>query len=91
MNRYRTEFFAKCPNNGLRIKYQLEIVAGEKVMVEDIIAAVDALSSGFHEDIADQLHARLGHQQVLTAHHHGVDIETIRPHVAHWMNASEAG
>lgn len=84
MNTYKTKFFAFCPVNEARIEYALEIQTGIVIKVEDIIDAVTLLSRGFHEEIADQLHKEFGGTQTLKASHHGVDIETIRPHIAHW-------
>jgi hypothetical protein len=78
-NRYRTTFMLKCPNNDRIIRYALEIESNSTIMVENIIAAVDALPfEGFQEDIADQLAAALPGKHILIAHHHGVDIETRR-------------
>ena len=84
MNIYTTNFYAKCPVNGARIGYTLTIHTGHVVKAEDITGFVDAIGSGLHEDIADDLLARFGGSQRLTADHHGARIETIRPHVAHW-------
>lgn len=84
MNKYTTNFFAVCPNNGIRISYELTITTGQVIHAEDIVAEVEAIKEGLHEDIADQLLANLGGTQVLKADHHGVCIETIRPHMAHW-------
>jgi hypothetical protein len=79
VNAYSTEFFANCPNNGIRIRYKLRIEAGETVIpVEQILAGVELVSEGFHEDIADELLKRFGGLQTLTADHHGVTIETVR-------------
>lgn len=77
MNAYTVEFFACCPNNGIRIKYRLRIETAEVIPVEQIAAAVDA-EDGFHEEIADRMFARFGGRQVMTADHHGVQIETTR-------------
>jgi hypothetical protein len=79
MNRYRTSFYAKCPINGIRIAYDLIIDADKILAVEDIIAEVERIDVGFHEDIADTLFARFGGMQTLTANHHSVLIETTRP------------
>lgn len=84
MNIYTTKFFARCPVNRARIEYELKIQTGNVIQVEDIIDFVETLSEGYHEDVADKLLTRFGGSQVLKAHHHGVDIETIRPHLAHW-------
>lgn len=84
MNIYRTKFVAVCPVNGLAIAYALEIQTGEVIRVEGIIRKADSILAGLHEDIADQLYAAFGGSQRLKATHHGVDIETIRPHLAHW-------
>ena len=78
MNAYSTEFFAQCPNNGVRIKYSLRIETASVVSVEEILAAVDLIDQKFHEEIADDLFGRFGGRQTLRAHHHGVDIETVR-------------
>lgn len=76
-NTYTTSFFATCPNNGIRVHYHLSIVSETMLAVEEIMAAVHAITSGFHEDIADALMA-LGGQQTLNADHHGVHITTYR-------------
>lgn len=80
MNIYTRQFVATCPNNGQPIIYTLriEVIASRMIQVEHITTATTLHRSGFHEAIADDLHARFGGRQVLTAHHHGVDIETIR-------------
>ena len=87
MNIYSTRFFAVCPANGARIDYSLTIHTGQMLKVEDILAFVGQLSAGYHEDLADKLAAEFGGQQRLKAEHHGVQIETIRPHAAHWARA----
>lgn len=84
MNIYTAEFFANCPNNGARVKYELRIQTGEVIPVEQINAKLNGISDGYHEEIADELQQSLGGTQTLRAHHHGVHIETIRPHLAHW-------
>ena len=78
MNAYTTEFFATCPNNGIRIKYLFRIESRVVIPVEQIIAKVDSLCEGFHEEIADELLLAFGGIQTLTAEHHGVGIETTR-------------
>lgn len=78
MNTYTVEFFARCPANSLRIKYRLEISTHVMLMVEDIVDEVEGIERGFHEDIADRLQAKFGGHQTMTAHHHGVDIKTVR-------------
>lgn len=75
MNVYRHTFTARCPNNGVEITYRLKIRSREPIMAETIVEACQ-FDVGFHEDIAEVLHARLGGRHRLTAHHHGVDIET---------------
>lgn len=78
MNAYSTEFFADCPNNGVRIKYALRIETGLVLAVEQIIAKVQSISEGFHEEIADELHEAFAGRQSLRADHHGITIETTR-------------
>lgn len=78
MNAYTTEFFANCPNNGIRIKYRLRIETRYVIPVEQITAKVESISEGFHEEVADELLRTFGGVQTLTADHHGVTIETIR-------------
>ncbi len=78
MNAYTTEFFARCPNNGLRIKYRLRIETGAVIPVEQIIAKVEGLPDAYHEELADDLLLSFGGVQTLTADHHGVTIETTR-------------
>lgn len=80
VNIYEREFVAACPNNGEPITYQLMICKpmGERIFVEEIVAATDMIEVGYHEDIADSLLNDFGGKQILSAHHHGVTIETIR-------------
>lgn len=78
MNAYTTDFFAICPNNGIRIRYRLRIETESVIPVETIVAVVGGLSEGFHEPFADLLHATFGGMQTLVADHHGVTIETTR-------------
>lgn len=79
MNTYTRQFVAACPNNNVPIIYNLRIEAGDRmIQVEHIVTATALIKQGFHEQIADELHRRFGGRQVLRAHHHGVDIETIR-------------
>lgn len=79
MNTYTTEFFAQCPNNGMRIKYSLRIDSMQMIPVEQITAAVENVADDYHEEIADHLHAEFGGRQTLTAEHHGVTVQTTRP------------
>lgn len=79
MNKYRYTFNRACPNNGLIINYRLMIYSPNVLMVESIIEEVDNLpEKGYHEAFADTLTRVLPGRQVLRAHHHGVDIETVR-------------
>lgn len=79
MNIYRKQFYSPCPNNGQIIDYRLEIQTDVMIQVEHINTAVAVMQSGsYHEDIADALFAMFGGQQSLKAHHHGVDVETLR-------------
>ncbi len=78
MNTYTTEFFATCPENGIRIKYELEIKTDKAVPVENIIEVVGRMKSGYHERIAEDLRAAFGGLQTLLAEHHGVRIKTHR-------------
>ena len=79
MNTYQTKFFATCPNNGIRISYDLSIHTTDVLPVEQIVAAVHGLGDKFHETLADELHEKFGGDQVLIADHHGVWITTHRP------------
>lgn len=78
MNIYRYQFVSTCPVNGASIIYSLEIRATAIVRVEHIVTACQLHPRDFHETIADALFERFGHVQILKAHHHGVDIETVR-------------
>lgn len=91
MNTYKTKFFANCPENGIRVEYDLTINTGSVVKVEDLIEVVQGIGAGLHEDIADRLSARFGGTQTLVADHHGVTINTTRPHLAQWSKPSESG
>lgn len=78
LNKYRAEFFARCPINGIRVKYALLIETTEAIRVELIVNRVEAIREGLHEALADELHAAFGGKQTLTADHHSVIIETTR-------------
>lgn len=78
LNRYHVTFTATCPNNGVEIDYDLTIETNLTIMVEDIMAEVQSIKCGFHEDIADRLGNRFLGRQTLKGHHHGVDITTVR-------------
>lgn len=77
-NIYRRSFSAVCPNNGVVIDYSLEISHRDMIEVEGIVDATSGLEPTYHEALADALWERFGGAQNLKAHHHGVDIETIR-------------
>ena len=78
MNIYTYKFTAMCPSNNLSIEYCLKIETAKMVMVEEIKAVVSSLKNEYHEVMADELYRQLGGNQVMTARHHGVDIETRR-------------
>lgn len=80
MNTYAIEFFSNCPNNGVRVKYHLRIETTNMIRVEDIVTEAERVEDGtlFHEEIAERLALALPGRQTLTAHHHGVDIITVR-------------
>lgn len=78
VNAYTTQFFARCPNNGIRIRYALRIETSEVLSVEEIITTIEQVDEGYHEQIADDLLEALGGIQTLTADHHSVTIETRR-------------
>ena len=78
MNAYQAQFFANCPNNGMRILYTLRIETTEMIPVEQIIARVEGAGETYHEELADELLLSLGGKQTLTADHHGVTITTTR-------------
>jgi hypothetical protein len=67
-----------CPNNNEAIVYSLTIESDKVIYVEHIKTAASLHKRAFHEAIADDLHVRLGGRQTMKAHHHGVDIETVR-------------
>ncbi len=81
MNTYSATFTMKCPTNGIPILYHLRIESLVRIQVERINQLIYGPAPGvapvFHEEIADRL-AILGGKQTLTAHHHGVTIETTR-------------
>jgi hypothetical protein len=82
MNTYRHQFIARCPKNGKQIVYNWEIHAMRTIHVEHIVMAVEQWigpNGDFHEVIADRFAGQFPNtRQTLKAHHHGVDIETVR-------------
>ncbi len=81
MNTYRLTFWRRCPSApDQSILYTLEIRHDAMIMVERIKEAVEGLPNpAFHEAVADKLAAELPGQHRITARHHGVEIETVRP------------
>ena len=77
-NTYKHTFVAECPGNSQPIVYQLTISTNDKILVEHIVTACALIKRGYQEAIADQLLLQFGGHQTITAHHHGVDIETTR-------------
>lgn len=78
VNIYTTQFFSRCPNNGIRIKYTLRIETENVLHVEAIVDSVERIGNEYHENIADALLDEFGGAQTLMADHHGVAIETKR-------------
>lgn len=78
MNIYRYRFTATCPANNRHVEYSLTLRCGRMILVEEIAKACAAIKEAFHEDIADKLYDIFGGFQVITAHHHGVNVETNR-------------
>lgn len=76
-NKYTRKFKSICPVNGQNVKYKLVIWSNDIILVEAIIGKTENLEPSYHEDIADDL-VSLGGLQILTAFHHGVEIETVR-------------
>lgn len=83
INVYHTTFMAACPNNGIQISYDYTIETQAMILVEDIIEEVRGIDAGYHEAIADRLYRRFEGRQTLVAHHHGVDIRTLRTETGH--------
>jgi hypothetical protein len=77
--RYKHRFICRCPNNSRPIDYEWTIEIAEVIAVEDIVATAKGYARSFHEAMADELYKLFGGRQILRAHHHGVDIETVRP------------
>ena len=77
-NTYRHQFVSHCPNNDQAIIYELTIETVKTIFVEHITTAAALHKREFHEVIADDLFERFGGKQTLKAHHHGVDVETVR-------------
>jgi hypothetical protein len=78
MNKYKFSFELECPNNSQRIAYQAEITVDRVIMVENIASFFLSYTAAYHEEIADASYETFGGYQVITAHHHGVDVETTR-------------
>lgn len=78
MNIYRHTFAAVCPADSETIIYRLEIRTTKMIHVEHIKTATALIKKGWHEQIADRLSESLGGDQVITAVHQGVDLETVR-------------
>lgn len=55
MNTYRTQFIARCPSDGDRILYDLELTTDQTVMVENINACLDEITEDYQESIAQRI------------------------------------
>ena len=61
------------------MEYVLTIETPQIISVEDLLSQIaERYTDGFHELIADDLHAEFGGRQILKAYHHGVEIKTVR-------------
>ena len=78
MNRYDHTFSAICPSDGATIIYHLRLKTEATVLAEDIIATCQFTAPKYHEALADELLAKLGGRQRITAMHQGVFITTTR-------------
>lgn len=79
MNIYRHRFGCLCPVNKQLIIYELVIQSLKMIYVEKIVVACKMYEQAYHEKMADDLAKQFpGTFQVLTAHHHGVDLVTER-------------
>lgn len=78
MNIYRHTFAIHCPENGDQVIYQLEIQSTKMIYAERIVKEVCTHEPQHHETLADRLFKLFGEQQIITAHHRGIDIETRR-------------
>lgn len=80
MNTYSIEFYAKCPSNGVRIKYALTIQTTHLIMVEDIVEFIEDNTAKpvYQEALAEAIASMFPGVHTMRAHHHGVDIETVR-------------
>lgn len=78
MNIYRKVFALDCPTNGTQIIYSLRIESEVMIPVEDITDEAMHNEVEYHEVLADRLFQAFGGRQVITATHHGIDIETRR-------------
>lgn len=77
-NVYEAHFVAECPADGEQIDYTVRIATRSMIRVEEINAHLSTVNRGFHEAIADDLHAKFGGMQVMQAVHQGVKILTMR-------------
>jgi hypothetical protein len=79
MNVYTQHFRSMCPKGGNWVDYLLTIETTDVIMVEAIQDAVKKFDGLFHEQIADDLWQQFGGRHRIVAHHHGTDVETVRP------------
>lgn len=94
LNTYRTSFSAACPTNGVLITYDLTIKVETMIVVEALQEFLWGIKQGYHEDIADSLWLKFGGHQTMTAHHHGVEINTERSpskQLQQWLDQSLPG
>ena len=74
MNIYKYTFLVGCPNDGVKIKYQLTIKSATVIMAEDIVKFCSG-SEGYQEYIAQVLKEKLSCERLkLVGIHSGVKI-----------------
>lgn len=78
MNRYDHTFSALCPSDGATVIYHLCLKTEAVVMAENITTACQFSTPKYHEALADELHAKFGGKQKISALHQGVHITTTR-------------
>jgi hypothetical protein len=72
MNRYELKVVASCPSDGLRDLYTVIIESERTILVEDILAATQALPKAYQEDITRDLARILAARVTTIGWHYGV-------------------
>lgn len=91
MNTYRTQFIARCPSDGQRIFYNLEMRSDDTIMVESINGVLEEITDDYQESIAQRLTEAFPRCSIrLHGVHQGIEIVSELPKDNSYLDAITA-